>query len=330
MKENFEHITIKETSKTSINVKQSYYLISEKMRLESLFRIIDARDPNIAIIFCQTKKDVDNLLTEMNKRGYNAKAMHGDIAQSMRLKTLDDFKNGHFNFLIATDVAARGIHVDNMECVINYNLPGDVESYIHRIGRTGRSSNTGEAISLVNRKEVKFLSDIEKIAKCQIIKKELPITEEIIEKKYLKIIELANEIIQNKQHEECIKYVRDMNKEDLIKFSAALLKNSIDNSMGSDLTKDITVKDYPVRNKNKNTTRVFLTIGKMDKLKKGTLLDFLKKNTGINKEYFSNIDIVSKFTFMDIDNKYVKEAMKKIHNTKLNNRIIRIEIAKNK
>ena len=327
MKEDYQHIAIEEASKTSINVKQYYYLINEKTRLEAMCRVLDSKDFNATIIFCQTKREVDEVFAEMSKRNYSVEAMHGDIAQSSRIKTLDRFKKGSFKYLIATDVAARGIHVDNIECVINYNLPQDIESYIHRIGRTGRAKNEGIAISFVNHREVKFLADVEKVAKCTIRKSEMPETRDIISKKYEKIMNQIKTTVGNKEHEEYIQYVRDMNKDELIKFSAALFKALFDKEVGSDLNKDLTVASPRVQT-SKNYTRVFLTIGKMDNLKKGSLLDFLKETTGIDKALFINIEILTKFTFMDVHTSVVDEFMKKVNNTKLYERVIRVEKAK--
>jgi ATP-dependent RNA helicase DeaD len=327
MKEDYQHISIEEISKTSINVKQYYYLVNEKTRVEAMCRVLDSKDFNSAIIFCQTKREVDEVYAELSKRNYSAEAMHGDIAQSSRIKTLERFKKGSFKYLIATDVAARGIHVENIECVINYNLPQDIESYIHRIGRTGRVENEGVAISFVNHREVKFLSDVEKVAKCTIRKSELPQTTEIVNKKYEKIINQVNTAISNKEHEEYIGYVRDMNKDELIKFSAGLFKALFDKEVGSDLNKDLTVAS-PRNQTNKSYTRVFLTIGKMDNLKKGSLLDFLKDTTGIDKALFMNIEILTKFTFMDVHTSVIDEFIKKVNNTKLYERVIRVEKAK--
>ena len=166
MKKDYQHVMIEESSKTSINVQQFYYLVSEKMRCEAMCRVIDMRSPKCGIIFCQTKKEVDQLVSQMQLRNYSVEAMHGDITQTMRIQTLERFKAKSFQFLIATDVAARGIHVDDIDCVINYKLPQDIESYVHRIGRTGRANKKGVAISLVTPKELSFLSDIERLAKC--------------------------------------------------------------------------------------------------------------------------------------------------------------------
>ncbi len=330
MKPDYQHITIEETSKTSINVQQYYYLVNDKIRLEAVCRVLDSKDPKLAIIFCQTKRDVDRLLTELSARNYSVEAMHGDIAQNMRIQTLERFKLGSFKILIATDVAARGIHVDNIDCVINYNLPQDVESYVHRIGRTGRASSKGEALSFVTPREVKFVEEIVKTAKCTIIKSDLPNSMEIVESKYNKIINRAKECIENKRYEDCIKYVRDMNKDDLMKFSAALLKVTFDNEIGSDFNKELIVKEPQKSFTNPNATRVFLTIGKLDNLKKGTLLDFLKETTKIDKDCFKNIEILNKFTFMDVDNEQVDKLIKLLYNKKLNNRTIRVEKAKNR
>ncbi|MFA5603758.1 MAG: DEAD/DEAH box helicase [Bacilli bacterium] len=327
MKADYRFISIKADSKTSINVKQYYYLVTEKTRLEALCRVLDLKSAALGIIFCQTKRDVDRLVTELSKRNYNVEAMHGDIAQSMRIQTLERFKMGAFNYLIATDVAARGIHVDNIDCVINYNLPQDVESYIHRIGRTGRANKEGEAITLANPREVRFLNEIERVANCKIGKQELPKSNDIFEAKYQNILNKVTEVIDNKEHAEYIKYVTDMNKDDLMKFSAGLLRVMFQKELGSDFNKDLQVVER-ISKSNSNSTRVFLTIGKMDNLKRGTLLDFLKDTTKVDKDNFTNIEILTKFTFMDVSNDVVDEVIKKIYNKRLNDRVIRAEKAK--
>ncbi len=327
MKKDYVHITIKSETKTAKNVKQYYYVINEKQRDESLCRILDARDPDSAIIFCQTKREVDQLTAEMAKRNYSVEAIHGDITQTMRIKRLERFKNKEYKFLIATDVAARGLHVDNITCVINYNLPQEIESYIHRIGRTGRAQNEGYAITLVNNRELRMLADIERVTNSKIIQSELPNNDDIINSKHQKIIERVNDAINNKEYEPYIKYVRDLNKDDLIKFSAALLKNVFEKEIGSDFTKEIKVEQGH-KKFNKNSTRVFLTIGKMDNIKAGSLIDFIKKETQINKDHFSNIEVLTKFTFLNVANEHADEFLTKIQNKKFNDRIIRAEKAK--
>lgn len=331
MKKDYEHIVIESQTKTSDNVKQIYYLVNEREKLEALARILDAKDPKSAIIFCQRKSDVDTLQTELSKRNYSVESMHGDIAQNTRIQTLDRFKQGAFQFLLATDVAARGIHVDNITCVVNYGIPQDIESYIHRIGRTGRAGREGLAITLVNRKELRFLSDVERIAKCKINQSELPMGSEIMEAKTNRILETVKEVIASKENEEYIKYVRDMNKEDLIKFSSGLLKVIFNKEIGSDLKRELgAVEQRRERKASKNATRVFLTIGSIDKVKKGSLLDFIKLETNMDKAKFNNIEVLNKFTFVDVDNDIVDNFIKKIANTKFGDRIVRAEKAKKK
>ncbi|MDD3453571.1 MAG: DEAD/DEAH box helicase [Bacilli bacterium] len=327
MKKDYEHILIKSESKTSNNVEQYYYIVNEKTRLEALCRVLDLKNSKRTIIFCATKRECDELLTNLSLKGYKAEAMHGDITQDMRIKALDRFKKNSFKVLIATDVAARGIHVDNIECVINYKLPQDYESYIHRIGRTGRAGNVGEAINLVNNRDLKFLQGIEKFASCKINKQELPTKEEIIKIKYENILKTALEI-SNEEKEEAMEYVRDLNKGDLLSLSCSLLKMFVDKEIGSNLEQNLDVKEDHVRNVKSGYVRVFITIGTKDRLKKGSLLDFLKAETGINKDCFKNIEVLSTFTFIDVDEKVLDEFAKKIQNKKFNNRIIRIERAK--
>lgn len=333
MKPDYQHIEIESKTKTAANVKQYYYVVNEKIRNEAVCRVIDLKDTKRIIIFCQTKIQCDNLLKELSMRNYSAEVMHGDIQQNMRIQTLDRFKNDAFNILIATDVAARGIHVDNIDLVINYNLPQDFESYVHRIGRTGRADAVGEAISFVSNRELSFFNGLTKFTKSNIERCELPSKDDIIKNKYSKILASTYKIVENKEYDEAIEYIRDFNKDELMKIAAALLKMSVSEKLGSDFNKDLTIKEEKrgirTRNTSPNSTRVFLTIGKLDNLKVGTLLDFMKKETGIDKDCFNNIEILTKFTFLDVATKEVNTFMKKIHNTVLNDRTIRAEVAKN-
>lgn len=323
MKKDYKFIEIKENSRTSINVEQNYYLVNNRTRGEVMYRVLDANNFKLGIIFCQTKKECDELLGEMQGRGYSVEVMHGDISQSMRSQTLKRFKAGSFNYLIATDVAARGIHVDDIDVVINYNLPQDIESYIHRIGRTGRAGNSGLSVSLVNPKEVRFLQDVEKVAKCQVTKKDLPTSAEVYANKYEQIKTEALAV----KDEQCLSYIRDMEKDELIKLASGLLKITFDREIGADFSVDVTVKTKQKNLTSKDKTRVFLTIGKMDKLKNGSLLDLLKKETNIAKENFSNIEILNKFTFLDVDNKVIDKLKKGLTNKKFRGRKINVEIA---
>jgi len=329
MNDDYKYIADLVDTKTSKNVKQTYYLTNEKTRIDVLCRILDIKNSKKTIIFCQTKKECDELLMELCVKGYECFNIHGDMMQEDRLKTLNRFKNGDFKFLLATDVAARGIHIEDVDLVINYRFPQDFETYIHRIGRTGRVNSVGEAISIVNGKEIKKLKELEKFINVIIEEEIMPSKEEIIKSKYELLIEKAKLVKDNNDYQEAMAYVRDLNKGDLMYLAASLLKISVDKQIGSNLDKDIEYKESTIKHVRENHTRLFLTIGIKDSVKKGSLLDFLKKETNIDKDNYKNIEVLKTFTFIDVNNDVLEEFIKKISNKKFNNKTIRIEKAKN-
>ena len=179
MKPDAKLVSVKKSSLTVSKIEQSYFMINNKHRLEALCRLLDLDNPSSAIIFCRTKRGVDELVQELQSKGYMVEGMHGDMTQAHRLTTLSKFKEGTLNLLIATDVAARGIDVDGVTHVFNYDLPQDVESYVHRIGRTGRANREGTAYSLVTPKDFSMLKQIRKSSKSAITQKPVPTAEEI-------------------------------------------------------------------------------------------------------------------------------------------------------
>ena len=164
LKEDAQHIIIARKEMTGSTIKQNFFEVNGTQRLEALCRLIDFDNPSAGIIFCRTKKGVDDLVAAMQSRGYMVEGMHGDMSQIQRMKTLAKFKNGSLKFLVATDVAARGIDVDGVTHVFNYELPQDIESYVHRIGRTGRAGREGTAYSIITPKEFGFLRQIKNVA----------------------------------------------------------------------------------------------------------------------------------------------------------------------
>ncbi len=325
-----KHIEIEAKERTNSNILQSYYLVNEKQRTEALYRILDEKDVKKAIIFGRTKAECDTLVINLQEKGYKAEVMHGDISQRERERTLDKFKKNKFTYLVATDVAARGIHVNNVELIVNYKLPQDNESYIHRIGRTGRANNQGEAVSLVTNAETKIIHAIAKYAKCSIKEKMMPEVKEIKLMKYEKLIEKTNELVSVADLSEATAYVRDLNKGDLINFAAALLKYSVDKEIKCDASADLSVKSRNIKNTEAGQTRVFINVGKMDGLKMGSLLDLIKETTKIDKDHFNNIEVLQTFTFIDVTDAYVNEFIDAFSGTDIKGRKVRIEISNNK
>jgi len=207
------HIKIEGTQNTLPKIEQVYYELKEKMKLETLIRLIEIHNPNSCVVFCNTKRKVDDVIEALKQNGYSAEALHGDIVQIQRSRIMKAFKQGGFKILVATDVAARGIDVNDLEIVINFDIPQEKEHYVHRIGRTGRCGKTGKAFTMIVGRERIKLREIEKYAKTKIKEEKLPtssqmnkIRKEKTKKQILDVIqanqyigeEIINELISEK------------------------------------------------------------------------------------------------------------------------------------
>ena len=189
-------ISITQKEVTNKNIKQFYYVVDERERDEALIRLLDYKEPTKSIIFCRMKIEVDRLAEFLSAQGYNAKGLHGDMPQRQREETIKAFKRGSCDILIATDVAARGLDISDVTHVFNYHIPFDPESYVHRIGRTGRAGREGEAISIVTPHEFKQLLRIQKAVGSSLINKEIPTSSEVKAQKQRTLLEtiLSQEI----------------------------------------------------------------------------------------------------------------------------------------
>lgn len=173
------HVKVAAKELTIPLVKQVYYRVSSKVKMEACARILEYNQPKLALIFCNTKKMVDDLTEDLKKRGYQAEGLHGDLSQNQRDTVMGRFRGGASTILIATDVAARGIDVDDVEVVINYDVPQDNEYYVHRIGRTGRAGRTGKAFTLISGREGYRIRDIERACRTKIAEQKLPGAKEV-------------------------------------------------------------------------------------------------------------------------------------------------------
>ncbi len=189
------HVNIKRQEASVTSIDQTYIELRESSKTEVLCRLIEAKNINLALIFCNTKNRVDELTAKLQTRGYAAEGLHGDMNQRQRTTVMNAFKQGRTEFLVATDVAARGIDVDNIEMVINYDLPGDVEYYVHRIGRTGRAGRSGQSVSFVVGREIMDLRRISKQTKAEIRQEEIPSIHSIKENRVsVVILEAVNRL----------------------------------------------------------------------------------------------------------------------------------------
>jgi ATP-dependent RNA helicase DeaD len=204
---NPEFITITKKQVTNENIKEYFYVIDERERKDALIRLIDYKNPSKAIVFCRTKKDVDDIADFLSGMGFDAKGLHGDMEQRRREEVIRGFKGDKIEILVATDVAARGLDVNDVSHVFNYHLPLDPESYVHRIGRTGRAGKEGMAVSLVTPHEFKALSRIEKISKITL--KEIPTLDAVKNKEIQKILDKISVIDPNEKSIEIVEKLQE-------------------------------------------------------------------------------------------------------------------------
>ena len=226
-------------------VTQYYYDVKPKNKLEVMCRLLDMYAPKLSVVFCNTKKQVDELVLALQGRGYFAEGLHGDLKQVQRDRVMNGFRKGRTDILVATDVAARGIDVDDVEAVFNYDIPQDEEYYVHRIGRTGRAGREGKAFSLVVGKEVYKLRDIQRYCKTKIVPQPIPSIDDVTEIKADKILCQAEEILQDNDMDRLIDIIeRKVLEEDYttLDLAAGLLRII----MGED-NEDIIEDSRPLR-----------------------------------------------------------------------------------
>ncbi len=323
MKPDAKHVTIAKSTMTVSTVSQYYYEVKHRDRFETLCRVLDVDDPSSVIIFCKTKKGVDDLVERMQSRGYNVEGMHGDMNQNQRINTLRKFREGNVEFLVATDVAARGIDVEDVSHVINYDLPQDLESYVHRIGRTGRANKTGIAYTLVTPREYIALKQIEKNTKGKIKRKEIPSIDDIFTARFRSMLNRVKETLDKEAYKKFVPLAADLDDEyNLVDVAAALMHMVYNSEVSYDYKEiDKTSSDY---------VRLFMTAGRMDHLTPKQLLQFFNKKAHVDKESVGDIDIYNKFTFVDVHGGVSDSIIKNCTGKKICGRKVKIEISEKK
>ena len=222
-----ETVKVVKKDLTVPKVTQYYYEVKQKNKVEVLSRLLDLYAPKLSVVFCNTKKGVEEVVDALQGRGYFAEGLHGDLKQIQRDRVMNSFRNGKTDILVATDVAARGIDVDDVEAVLNYDIPQDDEYYVHRIGRTGRAGREGKAFSLVVGKEVYKMRDIQRYCKTRIIPQAIPSLNDITSIKVDKILDQVRETIESQELDDMIDVIEmKLIEEDYtaMDLAAALLK----------------------------------------------------------------------------------------------------------
>jgi len=316
-----KNVKIKSKELTVDRIEQISLEVKQKMKDEIVMRLIDLNDPKKAVVFCNTKKKVDNLIEKLKNNGYKAECLHGDIKQAQRDRIMKRFKQGEFQILVATDVVARGIDVEELELVINYDIPQEEEYYVHRIGRTGRNGKIGKAYTFVVGKEKSKLLNIQKYANTKIIKGKIPTLEEINKVKNQKIIDNIEEMIEkNEESELAEKVLNKLMENNKLETVAKALINIIINENSSD-------KECQIDINPDEMVKLFINVGKKDKIMVKDIVGSILANTAISGENIGKINILDKFTFVEIHGKYVNEILNSMKGKQIKGRDVNIEIA---
>lgn len=325
-----ENIKVVRKELTVENIDQFYYEVRPKNKTEVLCRLIDIYNPRLSVVFCNTKRQVDELISELKGRGYFADGIHGDMKQQQRDRVMDDFRSGKTEILIATDVAARGIDVDGVDIVFNYDLPQDEEYYVHRIGRTGRAGREGLALSFISGKEVYKLKDIERYCKTKVYAKPIPSLDDVKNTKIDVMFDKIRTTIEEGGLSDMIEIVENhVNAEDYtsMDLAAALLKMM----MGDALDRDDVVEEIHFdmdNDDNKNRmVRLFINVGKKDKIKPANILGAIAGESGIPGKLVGSIDMMDNYTFVEVPAKHAERVLKAMNNVKIKGRTVSIEKA---
>lgn len=326
-------VTIKVVKKelTVSNIEQYYYDVKRKDKVEVLTRLLDFYNPKVSIVFCNTKKMVDELARELTARGYFAEGLHGDMKQAQRDRVMANFRKGKTDILIATDVAARGIDVDDVEAVFNFDIPQDDEYYVHRIGRTGRAGRTGKAFSFVKGKEVYKLKDIMRYCKTKIYAQPIPSSEDVAQMKAEKIMDKIATIMEEEDLHDMINFIeKQINESDFtaMDIAAAFLKQALGGmepaaaAYGSEGS-----YDFGDTGAEDGMVRLFINIGKKQKVKPGDILGAIAGESGISGDLVGAIDMYDKYTFAEVPTEYGKKVLAAMKNAKIKGKSIHIEPA---
>jgi len=293
----YEVVAIKKAQLTANLTDQIYFEVSNSDKFDALCRIIDIEHDFYGLIFCRTKVDVDKIGRRLVERGYDADALHGDISQYQRETILNKFKRRRTNMLVATDVAARGIDINDLTHVINFALPQDPEYYVHRIGRTGRAGKEGTAITFVTPEEYRKLLFIQKITKAKIRKEKIPKVKDIINSKKTRIKTQLKSIIKDEKHNEYMDMAQELlDEQEPEQIIAALLKHSYQDELsgkGYSEIREISVDKT-------GTARLFVALGKSDSITRGKLIKLIKQKAKIEESKIDDVKIFDDFSFITV------------------------------
>ncbi|GAB1857379.1 DEAD/DEAH box helicase [Flavobacteriaceae bacterium MHTCC 0001] len=328
-----QEITVGHKNEGSKNVSHEYYLVNARDRYQALKRLADANPDIFSVVFCRTKRDTQKVAERLIEDGYSAGALHGDLSQNQRDLVMKSFRNNQIQMLVATDVAARGIDVDDITHVINYQLPDETETYTHRSGRTGRAGKKGVSMVIVSKSEVRKIKSIERIIKKQFEKKDIPNGMEICE---IQLMSLAKKVHNTEVNTDIDTYLGDINalfedtsKDELIKKFFSVEFSRFYNYYRKALDLNISTSNDDHRDTG-NSTRYFINVGKKDGFDWMSLKDFLREVLELGKDDVFKVEAKDTFSFFNTESELKEKVLGFFTDFKYNGRYVNVEESENR
>lgn len=318
-----KEVTISREQITVPLIDQYYYETRDK--LEGLCRVIDVETTDKAIIFCRTKKGVDDLVASLQARGYLADGLHGDLSQSQRDRVMKKFREGQLELLVATDVAARGLDIESVSHVVNYDIPQDPESYVHRIGRTGRAGRKGVALTFIEPREYRQLKLIEKLTKTRIMRGQLPSSADILERQRETLKNRLIHTLEQGNYTDYHPIVSDLVADyDAVDIAAAALKLHLEGYKEKDDEKP----SFGNTGAEAGMVRLFINVGRAQKIRPEDIVRTIADEAGIPGNVIGLINIYEKFTFVEVPEEVAERVMSVMHKNTIRGFRINVEPAR--
>ncbi|MEA4987356.1 MAG: DEAD/DEAH box helicase [Anaerovorax sp.] len=324
------HVQAAHKELTVPNIEQYYLEVRESSKLELLCRLIDAKNVELGIVFCNTKRRVDEVTASLQARGYSADALHGDMKQSERDRVMNKFRKRLIDILVATDVAARGIDVNNIDAVFNYDIPSDEEYYVHRIGRTGRAGKSGVSYSFVFGRDIYKLKDIQRYTKSEILPMKPPTISDVEEVRLSLAAEKVVKALENGGYSKYTpvieKILEDTYNTTTLDIAAALFQMAFEELENRNYEHSDLDEDHNQYSRG-NMVRVFLNVGSMDKIQPKNIVQGIASLSTIPGKLIGSIDIHKNFSFVELPKEYVDEVMFAMRNFTHHGRKVTMEKA---